>query len=141
MCIDSATGSSLSGPATDGRTKKGHQMKETLNSVKFERDTLRSALNVHEAILSCMWDSTIAPRHYQAGPHRLSVYGIERAHGGVIVHSQRGENGRYYVVSTAWLETLRAKLAEYNFRHDDEDGLALRSLVNRALAESAALAR
>ena len=118
-----------------------HTMKETLNSVKFERDTLRNALNVHEAILSCMWDNTITPRHYQAGPHRLSVYGMERAHGGVVVHSQRAENGRYYVVQTAWLESLRAKLADFVFRHDDEEGLALRSLVNRARAESASLSR
>ena len=116
-------------------------MKETLNSVKFERDTLRSALNVHEEVLSCMWDTTIAPRHYQAGPHRLSVYGMERAHGGVVVHSQRAENGRYYDVTTAWLESLRSKLAQYNFRHDDKEGLALRSLVNRAHAETASIPR
>jgi hypothetical protein len=92
---------------------------------------LKSALDVREEYLTHAFRSEVT--FIQKGNSRLGICGETRAHGGVVLEAARDEETRkWYVVGVHYWEARNATIAAHPFRHDDKEGLDLRTCYNQA---------
>ena len=71
------------------------------------------------------------------GQTRLGICGETRAHGGVVIESNRDNTGKWYVFGVHYWESFYQRIREYPLRHDDKEGQDLRTCAMQAAAHIA----
>ena len=94
-----------------------------------ENAEISAALNVRDCYLTQAFRGDVT--FISKGAVRLGICAETHAHGGVVLEAHKDNPGNWYVVGVHYWEEFSKRIREYPFRHDDYEGLDLRTCVEQ----------